>query len=72
MSIDPLIQELETKRKALHISRSLCAKLLKIPAVSFYRWTVGTHAPTVYYRREVQKLLKFIKEIEKNTDGGKV
>jgi len=71
MTVDPVVKELEARRKKLRISRALCAKLIKVPELSFFRWSCGLHQPSPYYKREIEKLLKFIKEIEQNIDGGK-
>lgn len=67
MSIPNAVRLLAVKRKRLGLSRSLISRLLKIPEATLWRWENGVHQPSVYYSAQIQKLIRVIEKIERDT-----
>ena len=62
-SIKTLIQ----KRKALGLSVSTISRLLRIPENTTRRWESGESNPSIYYQKEIEKLLSAIEGLKKDT-----
>jgi len=72
MAVPKIVEQLKRKRNQLGLSRSLIARLLKLPENSVRRWEHGKHQPSIYYRDKIRKLLGVIEEIqEKHKKGEK-